>query len=135
MKETHKYWRTVCNSLGNGRIASGTMRVIMIRVDVTDVTRNFTSDDWDKFRACGGRTHVCQGRELLNVTGGRGGGCDNRGGRGGRGGRSGHAGHHNDRPAIADERNVAAANVTETMEYDASTSNVINCNAIYYSVK
>jgi hypothetical protein len=29
-------------------------------VDVTDVTRNFTADDWDKLRAVGGHTYVNQ---------------------------------------------------------------------------
>jgi hypothetical protein len=108
-----------------GNAGSGNrMRVVMNGVDVTDVTRNFTSDDWDKLRACGGHTYVYQRREFLNGTGGRGGGRDNRGGRGGRGGRGSHAGRHNDRPAIAEERNVAAANVTDIVEYDASTSSI-----------
>ncbi len=46
------------------------MRVVMNGVDVTDVTRNFTSDDWDKLRACGGHTYVYQRHEFLNGTGG-----------------------------------------------------------------
>ena len=97
-----------------GNAGSGNrMRVVMNGVDVTDVTRNFTTDDWDKLRACGGHTYVYQRREFLNGTGGQGGSRDNRGGRSGRGGRSSHAGRHNDRPAITEERNVAAANVTD----------------------
>ena len=90
--------------------------VVMNGVDVTDVTRNFTSDDWDKLRACGGHTYVYQRRDFLN-----GGGCGGRDNQGGRGdGR--HAGRHNDHPAA--ERNVAAANVTDIVEYGASTSTI-----------
>ena len=101
-----------------GRHSSGgrTNSIIMNGVDVTDVTRNFTSEDWDKLRACGGHTYVYQRRDFLQGNGR--GGCDNRGGRGG--GRQ--AGRHNDRPA--EERNVAAANVTDIVEYDASTSTI-----------
>jgi hypothetical protein len=97
------------------------MRVVMNGVDVTDVTRNFTSEDWDKLRACGGHTYVYQRRDLLNGRGGRG---DARGGCGDRGGRGGHAGRHIDRPAQADEQNVAVANSTAIVEYDASTSTI-----------
>jgi hypothetical protein len=35
-------------------------------VDVTDISRNFTSDKWDKLRACGGHTYVAQRREYLS---------------------------------------------------------------------
>jgi hypothetical protein len=94
----------------------GRMNVVMNGVDVTDVTRNFTSDDWDRLRACGGHTYVYQRRDFLN--GGGRGGRDNRGSRGS--GR--HAGRHNDRPA--EERHVAAANVSDAVEYDASTSTI-----------
>ena len=105
------------NAGGNGR-----MRVVMNGVDVTDVTRNFTSEDWDKHRACGGHTYVYQRRDFLNGRGGRG---DARGGRGSRGGCGGHAGRHNDRPAQAgEERNVAAVNSTAIVKYDASTSTI-----------
>jgi hypothetical protein len=97
------------------------MRVVMNGVDVTDVIRNFTSEDWDKLRACGGHTYVYQRRDFLNGRGGRG---DAQGGRGGRGGRGGHAGRHNDRPAQAEEQNVTAANSTAIVEYDASTSTI-----------
>ena len=101
-----------------GRHSSGgrTNSIIMNGVDVTDVTRNFTSEDWDKHPTCGGHTYVYQRRDFLQGNGR--GGCDNRGGRGG--GRQ--AGRHNDRPA--EERNVAAANVTDIVEYDASTSTI-----------
>jgi hypothetical protein len=100
------------------------MRVVMNGVDVTDVARNFTSDDWDKLRACGGHTYVYQRRDFLSGNSGRGGGRDTRGGRGGRGGRGNHTGRHNDRPATAEERNVSAVNVTDIVEYDASTSSI-----------
>ena len=40
----------------NGKSA----KVIMNGVDVTDVTRNFTADDWDKLRSVGGHTYVYQ---------------------------------------------------------------------------
>ncbi len=86
------------------------MRVVMNNgVDVTDVTRNFTSDDWDKLRACGGHTYVYQRRDFLT-------------GREGHG--TSHAGRHNDRPANAEERNVAATNSSSIVEYDASTSTI-----------
>ena len=98
------------------------MKVVMNGIDVTDVTRNFTSDEWDKLRACGGHTYVYQRRDFLSGRGSRG-GRDDRGGRGGRGGRGPHAGRH-DHHAIADDRNVAAANVTDIVEYDASTSTI-----------
>jgi hypothetical protein len=100
------------------------MRVVMNGVDVTDVTRNFTSDDWDKLRACGGHTYVYQRRDFLNGNSGRGTGRDARGGRGGRGGRGNHTGRHNDRPSTAEERNVSATNVTDIVAYDASTSSI-----------
>ena len=40
---------------GGGR-DNNFMRVIMNGVDVTDLSRNFTSDERDKLRACGGHT-------------------------------------------------------------------------------
>ena len=50
---------------------------------------------------------------------------ESRGGHSGRGGRGSHAGRHNDRPpAQADKRNVATANSTAIVEYDASTSTI-----------
>jgi hypothetical protein len=33
------------------------MRVVMNGVDVTDKSRNFTSDEWEKLHACGGHTY------------------------------------------------------------------------------
>ena len=98
------------------------MKVVMNGVDVTDVTRNFTADDWDKLRTIGGHTYVHQRRDFLNGNFSRG-GRDNRGGRGGRGGRE-TAGQQIDCPANGEERNVAAANVTDIVEYDASTSSI-----------
>lgn len=100
------------------------MKVVMNGVDVTDVTRNFTSDEWDKLRAVGGHTYVYQRRDFLSGNSGRG-GRDNRGGRGGGRGGRGPAGRHGDRPANGEERNVAATNVTDIVEYDASASSTI----------
>ena len=90
-------------------------------VDVTDVTRNFTADDWDKLRAVGGHTYVYQRREYLSGSS-RGRARDGRGTRGGRGGRGHQAGRNSDNASHAEERNVAAANVTDIVEYDASNS-------------
>ena len=42
------------------------MRVQMNGVDVTDITRNFTSDEWDKLRAVGGHTYVYQRRDFIS---------------------------------------------------------------------
>lgn len=103
-----------------GHNSGGRAKVTMNGVDVTVVTRNFTADDWDKLRAVGGHTYVYQRREYLSGNSGRG-GRDNRGGRGnnrgghgnGRGGRS---------PATGEDRVVAATNVTDIVEYDASTA-------------
>jgi hypothetical protein len=44
----------------------GRMRVQINGVDVTDVTRNFTSDEWDKLRAVGGHTYVYQRRDFIS---------------------------------------------------------------------
>lgn len=105
------------------------MKVIMNGVDVTDTSRNFTSDEWDKLRACGGHAYVAQRREYLSGRhGGRG---DRGGGRGGRGGR-GHGGgnsHSNSSSNTNDvPRNVSATSATgtttEIVEYDASTSTI-----------
>ena len=108
---------------GGGR-DNNRMKVIMNGVDVTDVSRNFTSDEWDKLRACGGHTYVAQRREY--VSGRHGGRNDNRGGRG-RGGRYG-GGRYNDNATHTsnEPRNVAATNTntTEIVEYDASNSTI-----------
>ena len=63
---------------GGGRDGSR-MGVNMNGVDVTDVSRNFTSDEWNKLKACGGHTYVYQRRDFLN---GRTGGREGREGRG-----------------------------------------------------
>jgi hypothetical protein len=108
---------------GGGR-DNNRMKVIMNGVDVTDVSRNFTSDEWDKLRACGGHTYVAQRREY--VSGRHGGRNDNRGGRG-RGGRYG-GGRYNDNATHTsnEPRNVAATNTntTDIVEYDASNSTI-----------
>jgi hypothetical protein len=102
----------------------GRMKVLMNGVDVTDVTRNFTSDDWDKLRACGGHSYVYQRREYLSGRGGRDGRSGGRGGRGGRGG--GRATN----PAPANEdRQIAAAATTDIVEYDASANTSITTNS------
>ena len=74
---------------------------------------------WDKLRAVGGHTFVYQRCEYLSGSS-RGRGCDGRDAHGGRGGRGHQAGRHFDN--ASDERNVAAANVTDIVEYDASNS-------------
>ena len=91
-------------------------------VDVTDVTRNFTADDWDKLCVVGGHTYVYQRREYLNGSTGRG-GRDNRSGRGNA--RGGHGGGRGTRsPATGEDRVVAATNVTDIVEYDAGASTI-----------
>ncbi len=95
--------------LGGGR--DNRMRVIMNGVDVADISRNFTSDEWEKLRACGGHTYVAQRREFLN---GRYGGRGDRGGRGGRGGRH-HQNHDSGSTAGSSvPRNVSAAIATNS---------------------
>ena len=103
---------------GGGSGGGHRPKVVMNGVDVTDVTRSFTSDDWDKLRACGGHTYVYQRRDFLSGRGGRGGRDHGGRGRGGQTGRTANENHN----AAADNRNVAAANVTDIVEYDASTS-------------
>ena len=108
---------------GGGR-DNNRMKVIMNGVDVTDVSRNFTSDEWDKLRACGGHTYVAQRREY--VSGRHGGRNDNRGGRG-RGGRYGGGRYNDNATHTSNElRNVAATNTntTDIVEYDASNSTI-----------
>ena len=70
----------------------------------------------------GGHTYVYQRREYLSGSS-RGHGRDGCCARGGRGGRGHQAGRHSDNASQhADERNVAAANVTDIVEYNASNS-------------
>ena len=112
---------------GGGGRDSGRMQVIMNGVDVTDISRNFTSDEWEKLRACGGHTYVAQRREHLS--GRNGGRSDARGGRGGRSGRGYQGGHDSSTNNTSVPRNVSVASAngnspTETVEYDASNSTI-----------
>jgi hypothetical protein len=52
---------------GAGRGSGGgrSQRVVMNNVDVTDVSRSFTSDEWEKLKQVGGHTYVYQRREFL----------------------------------------------------------------------
>ncbi|KAI2499225.1 hypothetical protein MHU86_15266 [Fragilaria crotonensis] len=114
---------------GSGRDGGRSMRVIMNGVDVTDISRNFTSDECEKLRACGGHTYVTQRREYLS--GRYGAKNDNRsGGRGGRGARGSQGRNDSNQPtnaASASTRNVSATNntnTTEIVEFDTSTSTI-----------
>ena len=100
---------------GRGSGGNSRPRVVMNGVDVTDISRNFTSAEWEKLKAVGGHTYIYQRREYLS---GRGSGrSDGRGGgRGGRG-RTGNR-NHGDAP-----RAVAAASTTAVVEYDADRPN------------
>ena len=102
------------------------MRVNMNGVDVTDVSRNFTSEEWDKLKACGGHTYVYQRRDFLN---GRTAGRDGRGGRGRNGGGRGNGGGRDANHGNGNDlRNVSttntAASTTQIVEYDASNSTI-----------
>jgi hypothetical protein len=109
---------------GRGHGGGRQQKVIMNGVDVTDVTRNYTSDEWDKLKQVGGHTYVYQRREFLSGRSGRG----ERGGRSGnRGGGRGygyHGGRYNERQIENEPRTVAAAatNTTDIVEYSGSTS-------------
>jgi hypothetical protein len=121
---------------GRGNQNGGCMKVMMNGVDVSDIHRNFTSDEWDKLRMVGGHTYIYQRREHLNNRGsgrgdGRGGGGRGSGrGYGDRGSYSGRGGRslstNDSRPN--EPRAIAAAgasNSTEIVEYDADAgSNV-----------
>jgi hypothetical protein len=50
---------------GAGRGTNRPMRVVMNGVDVTDISRNFTSDEWEKLCACGGHTYVTQRHKCI----------------------------------------------------------------------
>jgi hypothetical protein len=103
-----------------------TPRVSMNGVDVPDVTRNYTADEWDKLCQVGGQHYVYQRREFLNGRTGRGerGGCggSNRDGGGGRstGGHSYNRDNHPEEPPRA----IAAVNTTEIVEYSGSASTI-----------
>lgn len=61
------------------------MRVQINGVDVTDVTRNFSSDEWDKLQAVGGHMYVYQRRDFLSGNNSSRSGHGAHGARGGRG--------------------------------------------------
>jgi hypothetical protein len=102
--------------------------VVMNGVDVSDIHRNYTSDEWEKLRVVGGHAYIAQRREYLQNRGsgrfdGRGGGGGRGGGRG-YGGRNNYAGRGNDhRPNEPREIAAAATNSTEIVEYDADAPN------------
>lgn len=114
-----------------GRGSANRTKVIMNGVDVSDIHRNFTADEWDKLRSCGGIGYIHQRRDYLaNRGSGR---FDGRGGagRGGRGyayghnfGRSSGRGYATDnRTTTTDQTRAIAATAnnvsTEIVEYDA----------------
>jgi hypothetical protein len=123
------------NNRGHGN-GGGKMKVTMNGVDVSDIHRNFSTDEWDKLKAVGGHTYIYQRRDYLNNRGsgrydgrggGRGGGRGERGGytAGGRGGRSDN--RSNDTPrAIAA---TAASTSTDIVEYDADAPNARESSA------
>ena len=106
-------------------------------VDVSDIHRNFTSDEWDKLGVVGGNTYIYQRRDYL--VNNRGSGCSDGRGSGGRGGgrgyerggsytgRSGRS-QANDPRQNEQHRAIAvagASNSTEIVEYDGDNgSNV-----------
>ena len=122
------------NRGGRGGTA-GRVKVVMNGVDVSDINRNFTSDEWEKLRTCGGVAYIHQRREYLaNRASGR---FDSRGGGQGRSGGRGYAdrgsygGRGGGRYAIGNKEQepralaaAAATTSTEIVEYDADISNV-----------
>jgi hypothetical protein len=95
----------------------------MNSVDVTDVTRNYTLDEWDKLRQVGGHTYVYQHREFLSGRTGRG----DRGRGGNRAsGRGFNSGRYSERQGDNEPRAIAAANTntTDIVEYSDSTSTI-----------
>jgi hypothetical protein len=126
---------------GRGSGGSGKMKVVMNGVDVSDINRNFTSDEWEKLRTCGGIAYIHQRREYLANRGsgrfdGRGGGPGRGSGRGygnrGPYGRSGGRGYATDNRSNDQPRSIAAtaANTsTEIVEYDADVPNVASARA------
>ena len=119
-----------------GRGSTGKPKVVMNGVDVSDINRNFTTEEWEKLRTCGGVTYIHQRREYLANRGsgrfdGRGGGYRG-GGRGfDRGGRSGRHVSFDNR-ATDPTRAIAATaanNSTEIVEYDADAPNAAPARA------
>lgn len=109
---------------GCGSNSGGRHRVVMNGVYVTDISRNFTSEEWDKLRLVGGHTYIYQRREYLSECGGR----DGRSGWSGYGGRGNFGGHstdnHHTNPSSNTDPNraVAAVDPTDIVEYDAPAS-------------
>lgn len=115
------------NRGGRGSGGTGKTKVVMNGVDVSDINRNFTSDEWEKLRTCGGVAYIHQRREYLANRGsgrydGRGRGGGGRGyDRGGSYGRSGGR-YATDNRANDQPRAIAATGSntsTEIVEYDA----------------
>ncbi|KAI2492275.1 Reverse transcriptase (RNA-dependent DNA polymerase) [Fragilaria crotonensis] len=118
---------------GGGRGGGGQkLKVVMNGVDVSDINRNFTSDEWEKLRTCGGIAYIHQRREYLANRGGSG-RFDGRGGGYGRGGGRGYAdrgsyggrggGRYTNDNRTSDQPRAIAATAanssTEVVEYDA----------------
>ena len=112
-----------------GRGSGGRVKVHMNGVDVSDIHRSFTSDEWEKLRSCGGQAYIYQRREYFNNRGsgrfdGRGGGSR---GFGDRGGSYGGRGGRNDNRPNEQPRAIAATGAnasTDIVEYDADAPNV-----------
>jgi len=112
------------------------LKVVMNGVDVSDINRNFTSDEWEKLRTCGGIAYIHQRREYLANRGGSG-RFDGRGGGFGRGGGRGYAdrgsyggrggGRYASDNRTSDQPRAIAATATnsstEIVEYDADAPN------------
>jgi hypothetical protein len=112
------------------------LKVVMNGVDVSDINRNFTSDEWEKLRTCGGIAYIHQRREYLAHRGGSG-RFDGRGGGYGRGGGRGYAdrgsyggrggGRYTNDNRTSDQPRAIAATAanssTEIVEYDADAPN------------
>jgi hypothetical protein len=112
------------------------LKVVMNRVNVSDINRDLTSDEWEKLRTCGRFACIHQRREYLANCGssgqfdGRGGGFGrggsrgyaDRGSYGGRGGgRYAHKNRSNDQPRTIAA--TAASALTEIVEYVADAPN------------
>ena len=96
---------------------------------MSDISRNFTSDEREKLRACGGHTYVTQRRENASGRLHGGGKGDNRGGRSNRGGRNYHGGQYNNSTTSDsnEPRNVSVVNSTNStkiVECDASNTTI-----------
>ena len=127
---------------GRGHSSGGRMKVLMNGVDVSDIHRNFTSDEWEKLKLVGGHTYIYQRRDYLNTRGsGRFDGRGNGGRAGGRGygDRSSYTARGGRGPSNADNRSgeppraIAAAgtsnNSTDIVEYDADAASNVSSRA------